>query len=230
MIVSIFRPKTFAALFVSFIAMSAIAQQKPAESARMYGEVGLSSNYVEKGLTQSNKTISVAAATGYQFAGQSRIGLNANSVHYEGENANVELDPFVEFKFTFTPNADLRMRNDMVRYFAEGVRNKVMLLLDQNFFTYHVLLFREDNFEGTKKPRNWFAFNKDWIYTPSIQFNTTAGYTMVENFDNYFDTRVGVTYLTSNITISFVNTYVSNASQFGGRADTAYFLILNAKF
>jgi uncharacterized protein (TIGR02001 family) len=198
--------------------------------SKMYGEVGLSSNYVDKGLTQSNKSISVEAGAGYWFGGQGRIGTYANSVNYTGESANVQLAAFGEYKFIFTPNADLRIRNDLVRYFAEGIRNKVAVLLDQNFFTYHVLLFREDNFEGTKTPRNWFAFNKDWTYSPSVQINATVGYSMVQNYNNYFDTRVGATYLTGNLAVSVFNTYVSAASQFGGRADMAYFLVVAAKF
>jgi len=204
--------------------------QSGSSASKMYGVASLQSNYVEKGITQSNKTISVGAEAGYWFGGQGRIGVHANSVSYLGESATVELAGFGEYKFIFTPNADLRIRNDLVRYFAEGIRNKVVVLIDQNFFTYHVLLSREDNFEGTKRPRNWFAFHKDWIFSPSVQLNTTVGYSMVEDFDNYFDTRAGITYLTGNITASFVNTYVSAASQFAGRADTAFFVVLAAKF
>jgi len=198
--------------------------------SKMYGEVSLSSNYVDKGLTQSNKTISVGAGAGYWFGNQGRIGMRANSVNYQGESANVELAGFGEYKFLFTPNADLRIRNDLVRYFSEGIRNKVIVLLDQNFFNYHILALREDNFEGTKTPRNWFAFHKDWIYSPSVQINTTVGYSMVENYNNYFDTRAGLTYLTGNLAISVFNTYVSAANQFNGRADMAYFIVVAAKF
>jgi uncharacterized protein (TIGR02001 family) len=222
--------RIIAALSLLFGSSQIWAQQNTAATSRSYGEVSLSTNYIDKGITQSNKTISVGAGYGYQFGNTGRIGVAAASVNYVGESANVELSPFGEFKFVFTPNADLRIRNDLVRYFAEGVRNKVKVLLDQNFFDYHVMLFREDNFEGTKNPRNWFAFHKDWVYSPSVQFPTTVGYSMVEDFNNYFDTRVGVTYLTGNLTVSFVNTYVSSSSQFGGRADTSYALIIAAKF
>lgn len=209
---------------------TAQAQQKSPGTSRMYAEVGLTNNYVDKGLTQSDKNLSINAGTGYWFGNQGRIGLNAASVKYANESATVELAGFGEFKFIFTPNADLRIRNDLYRYFSESTRDKVVVLLDQNFFDYHVLLLREDNFEGTKKPRNWFAFHKDWVFSPSIQFNTTAGYSMVDPFDNYFDTRVGLTYITGNITASLVNTYVSNASQFGDRADSAFLVVLAAKF
>ncbi|MGZ5278442.1 MAG: hypothetical protein ACXWC9_00770 [Pseudobdellovibrionaceae bacterium] len=204
--------------------------QSASGSSKMYGVASLQSNYVEKGLTQSNKTISIGAETGYWFGSQGRIGLHANSVSYLNESATVELAGFGEYKFIFTPNADLRIRNDLVRYFSEDTRNKVVVLIDQNFFTYHVLLSREDNFEGTKRPRNWFAFHKDWTFSPSVQLNTTVGYSMVEDFETYFDTRAAITYLAGNVTASLVNTYVSADSQFAGRAEMAFFVVLAAKF
>lgn len=221
---------TFGVLLSTSFSIVSHAQTRGPTASKMYGEVSLQSNYVDRGLSQSNKTISVGAEAGYWFGGQGRIGMHANSVSYVNETATVELAGFGEYKFIFTQNADLRIRNDLIRYFSQDTRNKILVLLDQNFFDYHVLVSREDNFEGTKKPRNWFAFHKDWIYSPSIQFNTTVGYSMVEDFDNYFDTRVGLTYLTGNITASLVNTYVSNSSQFGDEAETAFFVILAAKF
>jgi uncharacterized protein (TIGR02001 family) len=215
-----------AALIVSSLSL---AQQTPSIS-KLYGEVSLMSNYVDKGLTQSDAGISVGAGAGYAFGTQGRIGLHAASVNYPGEDANVEVAGFGEFKFVFTPNSDLRLRNDWIRFTPENQRDRVAVLLDQNIFTYHVLLFREDNFEGTKKPRNWFAFNKDWNYSTSIQLNATVGYSMVDGYDNYFDTRVGASYLTGPVTISLVNTYVSEPDQFGNRADMAFFLVVAAKF
>ncbi len=222
-------PLLGALLCTTFSTLSG-AQQRGPTASKMYGEVSLQSDYVDKGLTQSNKTISIGAEAGYWFGGQGRIGMHANSVNYVNESATVELAGFGEYRFVFTPNTDLRIRNDLFRYFSDSTRSKVAVLLDQNFFDYHVLLFREDNFEGTKKPRNWFAFHKDWIYSPSLQINTTVGYSMVEDYDNYFDTRAGLTYLTGNVSASVFNTYVSNNSQFGDKADTAFFVAVAAKF
>lgn len=222
----------FALLISAFLfpLSPSLAQQKSSTNMEVFGEVALHSNYVDKGLTQSDKGISVVTNLGYLLGPQGKIGINAASVKYQNESANVKLGVFGEYKFIFTPNADLRVRNDLVRYFSEGVRNKVEVLVDQNLFTYHVILFREDNFEGTKTPRNWFAFHKDWNYSTNIQFDTTFGYSMVENYNNYFDTRIGATYLSGKASFSVFNTYVSSSSQFAGRADIAYFLVVSVKF
>lgn len=233
---SVMRDKTYHLLSVFFILAaslgsinSAFAQTNPAIS-KMYGDIGLTSNYVDRGITQSNKTISLGAGLGYWFGAQGRIGFESASVNFPNESANVEIRAFGEYKFVFNPNADLKVRDDLVRYFAEGTRNKMQVTLDQNLFGYHFLVSREDNFEGTKNPRNWFALHHDWPLGSSSQINATVGYSMVEGYNSYFDGLFGVSYLMSNVILSLSTTYVSSAEQFNGMANQFFIFGLNAKF
>lgn len=205
------------------------AQTNPSIS-RMYGNVLVTNNYVDRGLTQSNKNPSIGAGFGYGFGGLGRIGFESASVSYPDESTNVEMRLFAEYKFVFTPNADLRVRDDVVRYFTEDQRNKMLVTLDQNFFGYHFLFSREDNFEGTKTSRDWFGFHKDWFWGPSYQVNMTLGYSMLRDFDAYFDGLLGVSYLMSNVTLSLAGTYVSSSSQFNGQADPFVIVGLQARF
>lgn len=202
-----------------------------AQSSKMVGEISVMSNQIDKGLSQSKKGPAVDAGFAYLFANQGKIGLNAASVAFENENANVRLGLYGEYKFIFSPTADLKIRNDWVRYFSQGQRNKTIISLDQNFSGWHIIALREDNFEGTKEARNWFGLHTDWPMG-GFALNTTVGYSQVaQPYQNYFDTRVGLTYTTSNLAITLGNTYVSKASQFsGGIADTAFFLILSVNF
>lgn len=196
----------------------------------MYGHVGITSNYVDRGITQSKKGPSINAGAGYWFGNSGRLGFEGASVAYEDENANVEMRLFSDYKFVFSPQSEFKIRVDWVRYFSDSQRNKVIATLDQTISGYHILASREDNFEGTKTPRNWFGIHRDWAYTQTVQFNTTLGYSMVEDFNSYFDTRVAASYLMNTMTVALVNTYVSSAAQFGGRADVAFFVTLEARF
>lgn len=199
-------------------------------ASKMYGEVGLTNNYVDKGITQSNKNLSFAAGLGYWFGGQGRIGVDATSVKYVSNDATMEIRFLGEYKFIFTPNSNLKIRNDFYRYSPSSQRDKILVGLDQELFTYHVLYSYEDNFEGTKSARSWFAFNHDFPFMTSYLLNATLGYSMVSGYTSYFDTRLGISYATSNINIGIFNTYVSAASEFDGEADMAFFLAFTAKF
>lgn len=198
--------------------------------SKMYGEVGLASNYVDKGITQSNKNLSFTAGLGYWFGAQGRIGVDATSVKYINDDATMEIRLLGEYKFLFTPNSSLKIRNDFYRYSPSGQRDKILVSLDQDLFTYHVLYSYEDNFEGTRSPRSWFAFNHDFPFMSVYQLNATLGYSMINNYTSYFDTRLGISYTTSNFSVGIFNTYVSAADQFNGAADMAFLLAFNAKF
>lgn len=201
-----------------------------AQTSKMVGEVALMSNDVERGITQTNKSPAVNAGFGYLFGAQGKIGVNAGSVSYPNESVNVKMMIYGEYKFIFSPTSDLKVKNDWVRYFSQGQRNKVIISLDQNLSGYHIMALREDNFEGTKEGRNWFGLAKDWGMGSFI-LNTTLGYSQVASpFENFFDTRVALTYPKNNLSISLVNTYVSKAAQFSGAADMAFFLIIGVTF
>jgi uncharacterized protein (TIGR02001 family) len=215
-------------LLLMSVANSALAQSSSGIS-EMMGEINIMSNYVDKGITQSNKSACVLTNIRYEI-GQGKIGVQAANVQYENEETNLKAGIFGEYKFVFTANTDLRIRNDLVRYFSDSNRSKIQVLLDQNLFSYHVLLMREDNFEGTKKTRNWYGFGKDWLLSGSFILNTTVGYSMVDSFDNFFDVYLGVTYKGQKISPTLATTYVSNSSQFNGAADLATFLVLNIQF
>lgn len=217
---------------VLILLMSLVSLTSHAQTSKMYGEVAVMSNFVEKGLSQSNKGPAVDAGLGYWFGTQGRIGISADSVKYPNDGANVRLAGFGEYKFIFSPTSDLRVRNDLLQYYSEGLRNGTIITLDQNFSGYHVIISREDNFEGTKTQRNWFGMAKDWPYGTSYQINLTAGYSMVDAalYNSFFDTRLGFSYVTSSLTVSLINTWVSSPAQFDGIADTSFFLVLAAKF
>lgn len=206
------------------------SQSQSQNISKMYGEAGVTTNYVDRGLTQSEKAPSVRAGLGYWFGTQGRIGFEAHSVNYADENSQVELRAIGEFKFSFSATSDLRIRNDLIRYFADERRNRVQITLDQNFSGYHILASREDNFEGTDRLRDWFALHRDWPLGSSYQFNTTIGYSVPVGYEAYFDTRLGVSYLTDNLTISLFNTWVSKPDQFSERGDTTFLLTILARF
>lgn len=215
-------------LFILFLLSSSVTWAQ--SMSKMYGEIGLVSNYVDKGLTQSNKNQSVTAGLGYWFGGQGRIGLEVSNVKYLTDETNMEFRLLGEYKFVFTQNSDLKIRNDFYRNSPSSLRDKTLVTLDQNFFTYHVLYSYEDNFEGTKQTRSWFAFGHDFPFASTYLLNATVGYSMVSGFTSYFDTRIGISYATSNVSFGLFNTYVSSADQFSEAAETAFLLAFLAKF
>lgn len=201
-----------------------------ANTSKMYGEIGVTTNYVEKGITQSNKGPSLNAGLGYLFGPQARIGFQAASVTYPNESASVQMSLLGEYKFIFGAGQDLKVRNNFYRYFSESLRNKVQVNLDYTYVAHHILYMYEDNFEGTRGVRNWYGYSRDIAYSPTYKIPFTVGYSMASGYTSYFDTKVGFAYFSPNITAGVYNTFVSSSSQFGGQADIAFLAEVVAKF
>jgi hypothetical protein len=219
----------FTFLFSNF----AIAQGQATNTSnmsRMYGEIALTNNYVDRGLTQSDKAASVYAGAGYWFGNNGRIAFGANSVNYAAEDANVEIRLLGEFKFNFSALTSLKIRNDFVRYFPADKRNRIEMSLDLDVGGNHLIVLRDDNFDGTGRVRTWYAFHRNWVMGTSTSVDTTAGYSTIPTYSSFFDTRLGLNYVSSNMTYTVAKTYVSAASQFNGRAEMMFFAIIAAKF
>jgi uncharacterized protein (TIGR02001 family) len=215
------------------IAPTVFAQQSAGSGPRLYGDIKLTTDYVEKGLTQTDKNPSVIAGFGYWFGPQGRIGVQASNVEYEAFDSTMRADVFGEYKFLFTPNADLKLKTSYSQYSPAAGRNNLLTGLDQNLSTYHFLFEHDDNFEGTKTRRDWVAFHKDWNLDTSYLFSVTVGYSMLQKtgLKNYIDTRIGASYASTNFFAGIYHCYNSKASQFtDGQGDMAFLIEGGVKF
>jgi uncharacterized protein (TIGR02001 family) len=207
-------------------------QQNAYSQSRIYGEMTLETNYVDKGLSQSEQKPAFETGLGYMFNSQGRIGFQAASVSYANESVNLEMRLLGEYRFIFNSSFDLRVREDITNYSASGQRNNMIMTFDFGAYGYHTLISQENNFEGTKTQRTWLGFHKDWLMGGG-SVGTTVGYSLINSssgYTSYFDTRLGYTYNFTNTSLSLYNTYNSGASQFGGRGDLSFFAAIQVKF
>lgn len=217
----------------TLLSFSAFAQTTGQSAGpRVYGDIDIASDYNEKGLTQTDHNPAVIAGFGYWFGQSGRIGVQASNVKYKNFDSTVRGDGFAEYKFFFSQAADLKIKTAYSYYSPTAGRNNLLTGLDLNLFTYHFLYEHDDNFEGTKTRRDWVAFHKDWNFSTNFQFNLTVGYSMLQDstLKNYFDTRVGVSYVSGNFVAGVYNCYNSKASQFNGQGDMAFILQAGVRF
>jgi uncharacterized protein (TIGR02001 family) len=221
--------------FFTFLSASAFAQAPASQplGPRIYGDITITSDYNEKGLTQTDHNPAVIAGFGYWFGQAGRIGVQAGNVKYQDFDSTVRGDLFAEYKFFFSQNADLKVKTSYSYYSPSAGRNNLLTGLDLNLFTYHFLYEHDDNFEGTKTRRDWLAFHKDFALGTSFQFNLTVGYSMVQSstLQNFYDTRDGVSYLSGNFYAGLFNCYNSKSSQFPhGEGDMAFIVEAGVRF
>lgn len=209
------------------------AQSKEASSSKkLYGEATIVNNYVDKGLTQSDKTWALQAGFGYQMGSQARIGLWGSSVKLPSNSENLNLRLYFDVKMDFTSNTALTIRYDFNRYFQSDVHNGNLLGLDFLAFGYHIYMQQDSNWEGTSSAATWYGFAKEYSLPYSLIFTPKVGYNQLTSTDysNYFDGRLTLGYKFADVLYSATVTYNSGASQFSGRGDMAFLFGLDVKF
>lgn len=215
----------------------ALGQQRSdsgsAKSTKLYGEASIVTNYMDKGVSQSDKSPALQAGFGYQMGPQARLGLWGSSVKYPSAGENLNLRLYFDVKMDFTSNTNLVLRYDFNRFFQSDQHNGSILGLDFSSFGYHVLFQMDDNFEGLKSGgANWFAFKKEFQLPAGFLFTPQLGYTQtsVSGYSSYFDTRVSLGYKFADVLYELVNTYNSSSSQFSGRGEMTFLFALNVRF
>ncbi|MFN7823927.1 MAG: hypothetical protein ACK5P6_01050 [Pseudobdellovibrionaceae bacterium] len=224
--------------FVVFFFSTQITKAQTAGSsagsggATSYAKINLSTNNVEKGLTQTQGDPAFQTELGNKFGEQGLLALKASNVAYENFDSHLLVRGIGSYKFLFSANADLRVKLEYNKYFKAAGRDGYNFGIDLGLFGYRFLLETENNFEGSKTERTWFAFQREFSLPWSLWLDFTAGYSQLkaDGLNAYFDTRSALTYKGLPMNLALVNTFNSQSSQFGKQGDIAFFLEASIAF
>lgn len=210
------------------------AQQRTDSKAapnKPYGEAAIVTNYVEHGVTQSEKNFALQAGFGYQMGPQARLGVWGSNVKFPTDSANLNLRPYADVKIDFTSNTSMVLGYQVNRFFPSDAYNGTIVSIDFAPFSYHVLIEVNSNWEGSGTSATWFAFRKEYLWTRGFVFTPTLGYTQASGtYAPFFNTRLAVGYKLADVLYEFVHSYNSSSSQFSGRGDMAFLFTVNARF
>lgn len=198
---------------------------------KMTGDVAMLTNYVEHGLTQSNKDPSLQAGFGFNFGPQFKLGLWGSNVNYESsEHFLLKLN--AELKVLVSSKTDFKVGYHNNRYFKSDIRNGNTTYLVITSHGYRVRYESNTNWNGTDSSSTYYSFGKSFDLTQSWKWDNEVGYTMikdVEDMDNFFDVRTSFLYKAdyNNIVYQITATATSDPGQFSnGQGD--FFFILGA--
>lgn len=185
----------------------------------------IASNRVERGITQTESTSSVAAALGIKWP-QLRVGIWGANYRDTVSNDSSNLRIFGAYKFIITSNFDVTGRFDLSQYAASGNNNGTIMSVDINLYTYHTQFEQVENWEGTGAPSMRFAFYKDFELLSYLLWKASAGYNMpaAASATGYFEfgSAIGVRYeeLRADLNLSVT----SNKDQLASRGKPAFWL------
>lgn len=212
--------------FVStFLCLSVFAQQQQPDdntpSFKMNGDVSLLSNFVDKGLTQTEKDPSLQGNFSFNFGPQFRMGVFGSNVNYNSTE-HFELRFNAELKVVISNNADFKFGYFDNHYYHTINRDGSNTYLQITVQGFRVYYETESDWEGTASRATYYAFGKIFELNKFWKWDTQVGYSMLKatGYTDYFDGRTTFMYKDSNnITYSAGVTATSAPTQFAGRGD-----------
>lgn len=225
----------FLAALILLSPLLTFAQQQPAQegsSFKIAGDAELMSNFVERGVSQSDRDPALNAGFWFNFGPQFRAGVSGVNVGYEGYDSRFRLMYNADIKINFSERTDLTIVVSNHNYYKPEGRNGWV-------YGFHLRLFEKwkikyesmTNWEGTGKQVNYVAGSYEYDLSERWRLPTQFGYSMVseiEGYNSYYDLRTGAHFLQNNALRYKIDlTYNSSAAQFGRRA--GIFLILGAQ-
>lgn len=207
------------------------AQSSSNSNVKLTGESYIVSNYIEKGITQSEKNPALQAAVAFHLH-QGRVGLWAASVRYPGTDESIKLKVPIGFLFDWTQNFKTYFEHSYIRHIGGTARDGLNFLIHFMIFDYNFYIETEDNFESSGDKRTWYGFTKSWKTIWDLELLGKGGYSIVESdqYSSYFDIDISTSYAYSNFSGSFGITYASNANEFGSRASPFYYIKVGVAF
>lgn len=200
---------------------------------RMNGSAQLTSNYIEKGLTQTDADPGLQADFWFNLGSQFRVGVWGANVSYDSASSThfwLKMNADVRVDFSQTSNLIIKYSNN--QFFRSNNRDGNTIGVHLDFSGYKVLYEIDNNWQGTQEGATYAGLGKDFPIWNTWVWANQGGYTIPEadGVQSFFDYRTGLGKKFRDI-FAIVSVSYSNASgAFKDQGELAGFLSVSVKY
>lgn len=197
-----------------------------------YGNIALITNYIEHGLTQTQKTPAMQGNFMFQFGPQLKLGFGGTSVHFEDGDEYLNLRIIVGIVIPISKSAMIDATMTTNKYYNGVDRNGSVTRVELNMSGYRFISESYSNWEGTKKKASFMGFGKRFelqnnaFWTLLLDYGTPKA----EGYKSYFSTKVTIGTTKNKISYEAGISAVTNSSQFSSQAGAFPYASASAQF
>lgn len=230
-------------IFLVFLSVAAFQLQVRAQSesasdpmgdvkVTSYGNIALITNYIEHGLTQTQKTPAMQGNFMFQFGPQLKLGFGGTSVHFEDGDEYLNLRVIAGIVIPIGKNAMIDATMTTNKYYNGVDRNGSVTRFEIILSGYRFISESYSNWEGTKKKASFMGFGKRFdlqnnaFWTLLFDYGTPKA----EGYKSYFSTKLTIGTTKNKISYEAGISAVTNASQFSSQAGAFPFASASTQF
>lgn len=207
------------------------SQTKP--TFRMSGKANLTSNFVEKGLTQTDADPGLQADFWFNFGSQFRMGLWAANVSYENNSGThfwLKLNADIKIDFSNTSNLIIKYSDN--HYFKSNNRDGNTIGIHLDFSGYKILYEIDNNWQGTEDGATYAGIGKDFPIWTNWIWSNQFGYTIpeAEGVKAFFDIRSGLGKKLKDIFAMGTLTFSDAKGSFKKQGELAAFVSVSVEY
>jgi uncharacterized protein (TIGR02001 family) len=161
----------------------------------MRGGAVLTTNFVEKGLTQTDGDPGLQGEFWFDFGSQFRLGLWGANVNYDSASStHFWLKLNADIRVDFNPTSALVIKYSENKFYRSNNRDGNTVGFHLDFGGYKVLYELDSNWQGTQAKTTYAGLGKDFTVWGNWTWANQAGYTLPESdgVQSYFDIRSGI--------------------------------------
>ncbi|MES3039452.1 MAG: TorF family putative porin [Bdellovibrionota bacterium] len=201
-------------------------------SFKLDGEGTLLTNFVRRGLTQTENDPAFQGSFLFNFGPQFAMGLWGSNVLYPEGSTHLWLRIMAEIKIPFSENVKSALKYSQNQFYATNTRNGNTLGLHLDIYKYLVSYEMESNWEGRGSGSTHLAVGKIYPVFTIYNWENYIGYNMIksEGYSNYFHFHSMIGRPFSSLAVSAGASITSAPSQFNGRGELMFILKASVLF
>ena len=193
--------KRFFLVFSIFFFVGPLTKAKTAPptstqpSYRLNGTAVLSSNFVDKGLTQTAGDPGLQTDFWFNFGSQFRMGLWGANVRYESTpTTHFWMKANADVKVDFSPTAKMNILYSENKFFKNNRRSGNLVGLHLDMWGWKIIYDMESNWQGTGEKSTYAGAGKDSVIWGDYIWTNQGGYTMpkADGVSSFLDFKTGL--------------------------------------
>ncbi|UWX03704.1 hypothetical protein H1235_13065 [Pseudoxanthomonas sp. NC8] len=220
-----------AALVLSALPFAASAQEAEEESSPFTWSIAAVSDYVWRGVSQSDEDPTGQAGVTYSHDSGFYVGTWASGVDFGSGKPDFEVDGFIGYNTDFSESVNFDVMVNRYMYPDAGGLNFNELITKTTFIdTYALTVAYSDDYAGTDEDAWYFNAGGSWELPHEFGLSAGVGYNLTDDAlgDDYVDWNIGVNRSWGMVTaaLSYVGTDGSGKDIYGDWADDRVVLTL----
>ncbi len=224
--------KTIQIAFIVALILRILSVSSGVYAQGLTGQLGVVSNYIEHGVSQSDSDPSLQAQLIYSLNSNFSLNVFGASVSYPSNDEHITIRPSLKFFTILSAGYSLALEYQLKNYYGSSARNSNLLSATLGTPVLVFTIENDSKFEGASSGVTSFGARRRLAFADGVGIPMQLSYNQVkvDGLKSYFDAQAGVDYVQARWSVGLLYSLNSETNQFGDRSKNVVYAFLKGIF